>query len=229
MIPDPLPEVHLSDMAFTAMHWIDTWREKREGEAPTFDLEAPYQRGSVWTVDQRRNLIKSLLMGLPVGNIVVSKLPYTKISEPPFRIVDGKQRIEAIRAFHEDEFTIPGHWLKEHDLNDPSLREGHALYSDFSPRGQRILYSAHMGALEFSPGVVTTENVEFDKALVDPHRGRPIAGHEKDPRAQRWNHYTRTAEEIIQAEAELYLLVNFGGVEQTDADRERAEKIADGS
>ena len=38
------------------------------------DLNAPYQRGSVWTLDMRRNLIKSLLMGLPVGSIIVGVL-----------------------------------------------------------------------------------------------------------------------------------------------------------
>jgi hypothetical protein len=36
----------------------------------------------------------------------------------------------------------------------------------------------------------------------------------------------RNEAEILAAEADLYLLVNFGGVPQTDADRARAQEVA---
>lgn len=219
--PSPLPEIHLSNLAYTVSHWLPrTYAGHMEDP---FDLEAPYQRGSVWSVTQRQNLIKSLLMGLPVGNIVIASLPY-KADVAPYRIVDGKQRVEAIRAFVNDEFGVPAWWFPTEDLADPTMRDvpdAVALYWQLSERGRRGFENAQMGALEFKPGTEVTPNPNFDPTLTDKYH-KPIKGHENDPNRQRFLFRKRSDEEIIQAEAELYLLINFGGVAQTEDDRARA-------
>lgn len=89
-----LPNLSLSSMAYTVGHWLPRTYIRGDGQDP-FDLDAPYQRGSVWTIEQRRALIKSLYMGLPVG----------------------KQRVETVRMFANGEFAIPYEWLRDEHRN----------------------------------------------------------------------------------------------------------------
>lgn len=85
------------------------------------DLSPPYQRGSVWTLEQRQNLIKSTLEGIPVGVIFINdRGDYVK------RIVDGKQRLEAYIAWYAGELEVPMEWfnrneriIKETHIDDP--------------------------------------------------------------------------------------------------------------
>src|ERR1035437_2696500 len=113
--PGPLPEILLATHNWTVGHWIDN---------ENYDLDAPYQRGSVWTDEQRRDLIKSLHMGLPVGAVTVSKLPwrnYLPNTQKGYRVVDGKQRIETVRAFANDEFSVPAFWFRSGALSDAAV------------------------------------------------------------------------------------------------------------
>ena len=43
-----------------------------ENALDDYDLNPSYQRGHVWGVERKRNLIKSMLMGLPIGAIIVN-------------------------------------------------------------------------------------------------------------------------------------------------------------
>lgn len=203
-----LPEIQLNSLSYVAMHWLP--REHDE----VLDLDAPYQRGSVWTLDQRRALIKSLYMGLPVGSIISSVLPYRE-GGAHVRIVDGKQRIETIRAFVTDGFSIPYAWLREEDREDmefgpsenPLLAEdAMVLYSQCSQRFRRGVDNWKMPALEFSG------ELEWQGRTAD---GDPI-----------WRR--RSWDEILQAEAQIYLLINGGGTAQTDEDMARATSVAGG-
>lgn len=74
-----------------------------------FEMNPPYQRASVWTEAQRVALIKSLFMGLPIGAIVLNNRGYAV--EKIYAVVDGKQRMEAMRAFHKSEFAVPAEWF----------------------------------------------------------------------------------------------------------------------
>jgi len=218
--PEPLPELRLQAANYSVYHYLP-WRDN---DHEFMDLDAPYQRGSVWTDDQRRNLIKSLLMGLPIGTLVISALPYRK-GGASYRIIDGKQRIEAVRAFWGDRFSIPGWWFAPEDLQDPSWRSEDVLFSQLSQRGQRSIEHAPLGCIEFKADLEYTPNPEYDPTLrvgYPEYRDNPH-------KTNRYNTRNRSDEEILQAEAELYLLVNFGGVEQTETDRARAREIAGGA
>lgn len=195
-VPAPLPELSLAARNYTASHWLPHDRD-------SLDLDAPYQRGSVWDVERRRNLIRSLLMGLPIGAVVVAQLPYTR--DRNVRVVDGKQRIEALRAFFAGDVTVPGWWFDPADLADGEAARGRDVTAaDLSDRGRRVLENKSFPSLEFDSATEYTR--------------RPDGS---------WDRRTRTEEEMVAAEAAVYLLVNFGGVAQTDRDRARAETIAD--
>lgn len=200
--PAPLPELQLQNHTWTVDYWTI---EAMRGE---FDLTAPYQRDDVWTIEKRQSLIRSLLMGLPIGSITYADLG--RDHAPGYRIVDGKQRITTLRMFIDDEFSVPGHWFRaDHLLDGEAGRNMPATFSDLSRYGQRHLKGRQLPGLEFRSCTQVTEKPDGFGTGTD-----------------RFNFRKRTPDEMLQAEAELYLLVNFGGVAQTDDDQTRARKVA---
>lgn len=83
--------------------WLLEGRER-------FDLNPPYQRASVWNIPRKRELIRSLLMGLPIGAIIVN---IRKDSDARYVIIDGKQRIEALRDMADGQIGIPAEWVPQ--------------------------------------------------------------------------------------------------------------------
>lgn len=67
------------------------------------DLNPDWQRGSVWTRDQKPRLIDSIDNGYPIPDITLWTRPYGKAV-----MVDGKQRTETIVGFTNDEFCADG-------------------------------------------------------------------------------------------------------------------------
>lgn len=172
-----------------------------------YDLTAPYQRGSVWTEEQRRNLIKSLLIGIPIGAVTVAKQDI-RSTGPYYRVVDGKQRIETLWAFVDGILSVPRDWFDHRDLDlTPMTVREWVAWDDLTPRGHRRFEGCTLGTVEFDSQSETVE-------LAEP-----------DAQGNRFVHRRRTPVEALAAEAELYLLINFGGVEQTAADRQRAEEV----
>lgn len=99
-----LERLSLQPYARTAMHFLPTGGEEK------FDFDMPYQRGHVWELADKQALIKSMLLGLPIGQ-VVTNFRGSYASAPYFRVIDGKQRIHTIREFGADMFPIPGEWV----------------------------------------------------------------------------------------------------------------------
>lgn len=61
------------------------------------NLSPAYQRGSVWTLEQRENFLGHLMQGGEVAPLIVQR----KVSGPDGKeeMIDGKQRAEAILAW----------------------------------------------------------------------------------------------------------------------------------
>lgn len=76
-------------------------------------LDPPYQRGNVWGLPRKRDLIKSLLIGVPIGSIIINQRLGRGEFSDDYRdaVIDGKQRILAITQFVDGEFSIPGEWV----------------------------------------------------------------------------------------------------------------------
>ncbi len=84
-------------------------------------LDPPYQRGDVWSTEQRVALIRSVLLGVPVAAIVLNNrwdndawatangpLPE---GEPAWSCIDGKQRLTTCAMWLNDELTVPADWF----------------------------------------------------------------------------------------------------------------------
>jgi len=128
-------------------------------------IDPPYQRGLVWGETRKRNFIRSLLLGIPVGAIVVNHR-----ASPDYRttVIDGKQRIASVLSFLEGSLEVPADWFGH---------QGDFLnFTGLSKPEQRCF--RHIG-LSFS------ESKELS----------------------------------IEQEAEVFELINFGGVSQGESDK----------
>lgn len=72
-------------------------------ESPAYKLSPEYQRRHRWTTEQQSRLIESLIMNVPIPPIFLYEHDYSK-----YEVMDGLQRLTAIRAFYRDEFQLAG-------------------------------------------------------------------------------------------------------------------------
>ena len=94
------------------------------------DLDPDFQRAHVWTREQQTAYIEYQLRGGEVGKNLTFNHPgwdnhEKKYQKGPYVIVDGKQRMEAVRAFIRDEIPVFGYRYSE--FTD-SLRLIHASF-----------------------------------------------------------------------------------------------------
>jgi hypothetical protein len=72
-----------------------------------YELQPSYQRQSdVWSEEKRALFIDSLINGYDVPKLYFHRLVPTGRGSHLYAIVDGKQRLEAIRAFLDDRFPL---------------------------------------------------------------------------------------------------------------------------
>lgn len=69
-----------------------------------FYVNRRYQRKLVWTIEEKRAFIDSILQGFPVPIILLAETEKENIFV--FEIIDGMQRLNAITSFIEGEFDI---------------------------------------------------------------------------------------------------------------------------
>lgn len=167
----PLDSLGLQSYNYTTNHFI--LAEQRD----MFDLNPPYQRGSVWDVTRRQQLIRSILLGIPVGAIAMNKNLLQSPIGAVYDVIDGKQRIEALRAFADSQFPIPATWVDPEDILSTVDVDGWpvpgVLYSGLGPTFHRVFAMRPMPSVEAS-----------------------------------WKTYAE--------QAEIFRLINSGGVEQTE-------------
>ena len=69
-----------------------------------FYVNRRYQRKLIWTEDEKRQFIDSIVQGYPVPIILLAEAEIE--GRKAFEIIDGMQRLNAITAFIEGEFTF---------------------------------------------------------------------------------------------------------------------------
>lgn len=86
------------------------------------DLQPNFQRGEVWGRGKKQRLIDSILRGWHIPPVHVIQVPNSDKQE----VLDGQQRLAAIRDFIDNQFPING----EQTPQDQSLSLLHGLYWD---------------------------------------------------------------------------------------------------
>lgn len=73
-------------------------------KAGELDMNPPYQRELVWKTSHKIAFIEYLISGMPIGDFAVATIDTD--TQYMVELVDGKQRINAILSFMNDEFGI---------------------------------------------------------------------------------------------------------------------------
>ena len=98
-------------------------------ERGNINLDPDFQRRSAWDRERRSQLIESLVIGLPIPNIVLAE---SKDSRGKFMVIDGKQRLSTlydyVSATSKDNFSLRGLVIRD-DLNGLKF---YNLRQDFS-------------------------------------------------------------------------------------------------
>lgn len=90
---------------------------KRFVEKDGLILEPDFQRAHVWTKKQQIAFVEYQLQGGEVGKNLTFNCPgwmHTITKVRPYEIVDGKQRLEAVRAFLRGDVPVFGHKFSEY-------------------------------------------------------------------------------------------------------------------
>lgn len=95
--------------------YAETWTDEKTGKIKGgLNLDPDYQRTHVWTREQQIAYVEYMLQGGEVGRtLTFNAIGWMSTYEQPMELVDGKQRLEAVRAFLRDEFKIFGHLYSE--------------------------------------------------------------------------------------------------------------------
>lgn len=136
------------------------------------DLNPSYQRGSVWTVEQRLGLIRSWLIGLPIPAVIVNKRldgnwPCQDDGWPvggyEFAVIDGKQRIETAIAWFGNELSVPASWFDVDDINSTVESEDGdwVFYSGLTEQARRVFALRSM-----LPVIETDVSTEAEEAEI---------------------------------------------------------------
>ena len=86
-----------------------------EGE---YDFDPDYQRGLVWTKEQKQAFIKALMIGKAEIQPIFIRNP--KKRERGLEVLDGKQRLTTILEYVRGEFEVEGFYYK--DLNSSDIQ-----------------------------------------------------------------------------------------------------------
>ncbi len=181
----------------------DSYRTARElarmVEDGLMTLDAPYQRGSVWSVNQRIALVQSWLSGTPIPSIIVNDRANGRwaaanggrhpgqTGEPVYAVIDGKQRIETALAWFGGRLAVPATWFPIADVNKAVV----------TADGLYVRYSG----------------------LSEGARRHMAIGGAMLPMAE-----AKVAS--VQEEADIYLRVNGYGTPQQERDMARARRLA---
>ena len=78
------------------------------------DMEPDYQRGYVWTQEDKEKLIDSIFNNIDIGKFaLIHKRNYGQPDVPLYEVLDGKQRITAICEFYENRFPYKGKYFND--------------------------------------------------------------------------------------------------------------------
>lgn len=83
------------------------------------DLQPGFQRRVAWDDERKSRLLESIIVGLPVPNIVLAE---NKDSRGKFIVIDGKQRLVAISEYIEGRYRLRGLDMRS-DLNGKLFSE----------------------------------------------------------------------------------------------------------
>lgn len=84
------------------------------------DFSPPFQRGLVWTPEQKAALIQTVFDKGSIGTFAFNRLPYSRVNGKLYEVIDGKQRLSTLCQFYEDRWPFMGVYYSELSNADTS-------------------------------------------------------------------------------------------------------------
>lgn len=96
-----------------------------------YSVNRRYQRKLVWTVEEKRDLVDSILLDLPIPLVLVAEI--VSPNAGGYELIDGMQRLNAIFSFIENEFDLEGCYFDLDALADTKDRRDSGELTQSSP------------------------------------------------------------------------------------------------
>ena len=129
------------------------------------DMSPEYQRGNVWTLEDKVKLIDSIYKNVDIGKFVFVHLPYKENSQS-YEVLDGKQRITTIAEFFENRFSYRGKYFQDLHWRDQHHFEGyHISYAEIenATMEQKLKYFLRLNT---GGRLVDPAHLEFVESLL---------------------------------------------------------------
>jgi hypothetical protein len=142
-------------------------------DAEGLDLDPDFQRAHVWNQTQQERYVEYILRGGYAGKeIYWNSTTWNGAHNTPVQIVDGKQRLEAVRKFLRGETQAFGHFYNEY--SDRAFRLHHARFT-FYINNLRTRREVLQWYLDINRGGTQHTEKEIDKVR------RLLAAEEEKP------------------------------------------------
>ena len=117
------------------------------------NMSPSYQRRHRWDIKKRSQLIESLLLNIPIPPLFLFENDYNQ-----YEIMDGRQRLEAIKEFLENTYTLRGleYWPELNGLQ----------FSELPPTIQRGLLRRTVSAIVLLAETSRPEDSEIDVRMA---------------------------------------------------------------
>lgn len=130
------------------------------------DMNPEYQRGNVWSLEDKVALIDSIFNDIEIGRIVLMKRDYSSERKETYEIIDGKQRLTALTEFFEDRFQYKGLFFSQMHPADQNHFENKQMAVIEAPEMSREQVIEYFIRVNISGRPVNPEHLEKVKAMI---------------------------------------------------------------
>lgn len=154
---------------------VTWWYQRRDAieSAPSFQ-----RSGKLWSTADKAYLIDSILNEYDFPKLYLADFSYTgstlNVTNKQFAVIDGRQRLEAIFGFIEDQFPLADDFALEADL---SLDLKGLRYSELRLAHPRIALLFEQFNLPVM-SVITDDAAKINQLFVRMNRNKPLTGAE---------------------------------------------------
>jgi hypothetical protein len=143
------------------MDGVWDWINKQAEELGGVDLDPDFQRSHVWTEQQQIAWLEFFLRGGRTGRVIYFNHPgWMKGFDGTLTLIDGKQRLQAIKRFMDDEILVFGSKYSEYTDRVDFVRHNIEIcVNDLKTRKEEIQWYIDMNA-----GGTPHTNKEIEKA-----------------------------------------------------------------
>ncbi len=131
-----------------------------------YDDQMDYQRGNVWTLEEKQDLVDSMFKNIEIGKIALIKRKY-KEGMKSYEVLDGKQRLNALVEFIEGRFEYKGKTFHELHPFDQHHIENYQVPTVTTPDLTDAQKYEYFLALNKKGRVQSDEHLAYVKNLLD--------------------------------------------------------------